>query len=242
MLYKDIGIVIKQIAYSDFDRILTIVTKNHGKISAIAKGARRLTSKKSASTDLFVKNKFAFAEGRNLDIVTETIILDTYEKSKNSFENIETLFYIAKVIDKLIEFGETIDSKEIYQALDESLTLLGNQSENIGKAKILVTAFEIKILTILGLLPSFHECVKCGNELAESENFRFTTNLGGIVCRNCYGSSKGNLSRDALKVLRFLSSNSLDQSIRLNVSDKVIREIEMVSKGLLEYFGELGER
>lgn len=239
MLYKDTGIVIKQVEYSDYDRILTIITKNHGKISAIAKGARRLTSSKSASTDLFVKSRYSFAEGKSLDIVTETVVEDVYEKSKESYDQISTLFYLAKVLDKLIVEGDVMQSKDIFQLLEKTLDSLNTAFKNSCSTDVFVATFELHLLKILGLLPSFYNCVECGKELRESKSFLFRPSSGGIICDTCSSLTNGNLTVDTIKTLRYLSESSIDKSVLLRCEDSVLKSVNLVNKGMLEYFGEL---
>ncbi len=239
MLYKDTGIIIKQVEYSDYDRILTILTKNHGKISAIAKGVRRLTSSKSASTDLFVKSKFSFAEGRNLDIVTETIVEDVYEKSKESYDQITTLFYLARVIDQLVVEGDGMQSKDIFHLLEKTLDLLNKAFTTNASIDIFVAAFELHLLRVLGLLPSFYNCVECGKELRESKSFIFRPSTGGIICDACSNLSEGNLNVDAIKTLRYLSESSIEKSVLLSCDQPVLKAVNLVNKGMLEYFMDL---
>jgi len=240
MLYKDYGIVIKQREYADYDRIITVLTCNHGKVVAIAKGVRKLTSNKSASTDLFVKSKFSFAEGKSLDIVTETVVESTYENSKKNLNQISTLFYLAQLLDKLVVEGDTMQSKDIYQLFEKALDILNIAFEQNKSTEILVAAFELHLLKVLGLLPSFYECVNCEIQLNKCKAFVFKSSSGGIICDKCSGVTKGNVSIDVLKSIRYLSEREMEKSTRFNCDDSIINSIRQINKGMLEYYGDLG--
>jgi DNA repair protein RecO (recombination protein O) len=239
MIYKDIGIVIKQNEFSDYDRILTILTKGHGKISAIAKGVRKLSSKKAAACDLFVMSKFSFAEGKNLDIVTEVVPLNAFEEIKEDYKSIEILFYIGQIVDNLIIEGDNLQSKEIFAIFEDCLNLLGKKDISDDKVLLIIRVFEIKILKILGVLPDFYECMNCGKTLSESELFYFVPNLGGIVCKDCNETGIPNISKNTIKVLRFLSEKNMKEAIAVSCSKEILSELDMVCKALLEYFADL---
>lgn len=237
MIFKDYGIVIKQINFGDYDKILSIVTQNHGKVSAIAKGVRKINSKKAPSCELFVKSKFAFAKGRSLDIITETQPITYFDSLKSTLEKITTLFYISELLDQFIEEGDETQSQEVYQLLDQFLQLCeASKQENLFS---LTRGFESRLLAVLGISPDLYHCAKCGNSLLNFQSFRYSSVAGGILCSKCSEAMKdsGNdISVDSLKSLRYFQEQDLSRSELLQLNGKMRSEIKFFNQKILEYF------
>lgn len=113
--YKTEGIIIKRINYGEADKILTIFTREHGKIVVIAKGIRKITSKRNGSLELFNRNFYFLARGKNFDIVTEVETLGNFLSAPTNFEKIGRIYYFCEVIDRLT--AERVEEKEIYSIL-----------------------------------------------------------------------------------------------------------------------------
>lgn len=237
MIFKDNGIIIKQINFGDYDKILSIITEKHGKISAIAKGVRKINSKKSASCELFVKSKFAFAKGRSLDIITETQPVTFFDSLKSALEKIATLFYISELLDQFIEEGDEMQSREIYQLLNDFLHLCAKSGqENLFS---LTRGFESRLLSVLGVSPDLYNCVKCGSKLFDSQSFRYNPADGGIFCSACGEIRKlscDDISIDSLKSLRYFQEQDLARSELLRIDEKIRSEVKFFNQKILEYF------
>jgi len=118
------GVVIKKSNFSEADKIVTIFTKEFGKITVLAKGLRRLTSKRSGSLDLFSHVKGSHVAGRgNLPTLTEVILINQHAAWKKHFGRISIAYRLAEVVDKL-----TADSQPHPQTYDLFLSHLTNIS------------------------------------------------------------------------------------------------------------------
>jgi len=141
--YKTEGIVLKRINYGEADRILTIYTKHYGKIRAMAKGVRKLTSRKAGSLELFTQTVIFLVKGKNLDIITETQPIDLFKVWRSDLNKVGVAYYFCELVDKL-----TPDEQEnslVFEILRDYLLRLKG-----SKLKQLVRSFEEELLTELG--------------------------------------------------------------------------------------------
>ena len=135
--YKTEGIVIKRVNFGEADRILTIFTKHYGKIKAIAKGVRKVTSRKGGNLELFNQVILFLSEGKNWDIITEAEAVNSFENLRKNLTFVGRAFQIAEVVDRLT--AEREESRKVFELLIEALS---------GKKN--VKEFEIELLKELG--------------------------------------------------------------------------------------------
>lgn len=237
MIYKDRGIVIKQVDFGEADRILSIITANHGKISAIAKGVRRLKSRKATACGLFVESKFVFVEGRNIDIITEAESLQSYDSIKENLERISVLFYVSELLDRLVEGDDKLNGWAVFELLSDFLQLV---EQNGADAMFnFVRGFETKLLSLMGLSPELHRCVSCKKKLENGSLLFFDLSSGGIRCEECNNKTVTDshpISPDSIKSLRFLYEQDLHNAPMLQLNDSLRAEVKKFNQAYLEYF------
>ncbi|MFC1727667.1 DNA repair protein RecO [Patescibacteria group bacterium] len=141
--YKTEGIVLKHINFGEADRILTVFTKHYGKVKAMAKGVRRVTSRKGGNLETFNQVTLFFVKGKNIDIVTEATAINTFSGLRNGLFETGLAFYFCELVDKLTP--ESQANQNVFELLVESLG-------KIGKTKpiVLVRNFEEELLKELG--------------------------------------------------------------------------------------------
>lgn len=113
--YSSIGFVIARKNVKEGDRILILFTKDFGKISVIAKGARKIKSRKRGSIEMFNLIKFSATKSHGLDIITEVEVLDSFDKLRNSLNKISVAYYFCEVIGRVTQ--EDQKHSEIYEIL-----------------------------------------------------------------------------------------------------------------------------
>lgn len=128
--YKTSGIIIKKLNFGEADRILTIYTQRHGKIKAIAKGVRRSLSRKGGNLNLFNLVSLFLAEGKNLDIITEVELINSFERLRNDLKHLSSAFYLCELIEEFTRENQA--SAGIYSLLKEGLEFL-NQNHVFEK-------------------------------------------------------------------------------------------------------------
>ncbi|MDD5147115.1 MAG: DNA repair protein RecO [Candidatus Daviesbacteria bacterium] len=139
------GIILKRRNLGEADRILTVFTYQKGKISILAKGVRRITSRRSGNVELLNRVSMYLHQAKTFLILTEASSLDTYQKLKEDLTLSTYAFHIVELVDKLT--AENQESRILYEDLVNVLQRLSRNPR-----QILVRAFEVKILSLLGFM------------------------------------------------------------------------------------------
>lgn len=150
--YKTEGIILKQKNFAEADRILTIYTKHYGKIQAIAKGARRITSRKAGSLELFNHCSLVLAKGKNLDIISEVEVVNSFRSWRRDLTKVGIAWYFCELVDKLTPDGQ--ENKGVFELLRDYLAKIDSSS-----LSELVRGFEETLLVDLGF--GVPEGVRC---------------------------------------------------------------------------------
>ena len=159
--YSDEGIVLARRNYGEADRILSVYTKNHGRVSFIAKGIRRPASRKRGHLEVFNQFKFQAASGRGLDMLTEAEIIESFSEVRKSLKKISLAYYFMEVIGRITHEGER--NEELYSHVLENLRMLKFET----KLKALRTNFVYNLLTVLGYWPRGKALISVDEKLEE---------------------------------------------------------------------------
>ncbi len=180
---KTEAIVLRSIRYGEADRILHLYTLGHGRLSAIAKGARRARSRFGARLEPFFHVRAVLHEGRS-ELLTVTSV-DTIATHGPLRDHASTLDAAARACDAVARLFETSEPHpEVFRLLANQLALLSSSPDHAGPANGL--AFRMKLLLAAGILPALGSCAACG----EAEHLRgFSAAAGGVVCSSCEGAS-----------------------------------------------------
>jgi DNA repair protein RecO (recombination protein O) len=176
---KTEAIVLRSIRYGEADRILHLYTPRHGRIGAIARGARRARSRFGARLEPFFHIRAVLYEGRG-DLLTVTAV-DTVATHAPLREHAITLDAAGRACDAVTRLFETSEPHpDVFVLLANELALLSADPAHAGPANGL--AFRLKLLLVAGFLPQLATCAACG----EQEHLRaFSAAAGGVVCSSC---------------------------------------------------------
>jgi DNA repair protein RecO len=141
--FKTEGIILRRKDFGEADRILTVFTLHRGKVTIIAKGVRRITSRRAGNIELLNRVQMFLYPGKQFLILTEAIALDTFQKLKEDLTLSTYAYHIIELIDKLT--ADTQENPILYTHLVEVLRRLSNKPR-----QILIRAFEVKILSLMG--------------------------------------------------------------------------------------------
>ena len=141
--FKTEGIILKRKNFGEADRILTVFTLQRGKISIVAKGVRRITSRRAGNVELLNRVILFLYQGRGMPILTEAEGIENFEKLKSDLTLSTVAFHIIELIDKLT--AENQENRLLYEHLVNCLKRLERNPR-----QIFIRAFEAKILTNLG--------------------------------------------------------------------------------------------
>lgn len=231
-LYRAEAIVLKRSDFGEADRLLTLYTPDRGKLRAIAKGARKPSSRKSGHVELFTHSMLLVAKGRHLDVVTQADTLDAFLPLRANLEQLGYAYYLAELIDQFTREG--IENRPLFDLLLHALRWLGEETSD---AALLARFFELHLLQHLGYRPQLFHCVNCGREIEPVENF-FSPDAGGVIDPDCmqthrdklpgHGRDAVPISLNALKVLRFLQTREWVTVRPLRLDADVHTEVELL--------------
>lgn len=156
------GMIIKAVPIGEYDRRLVLLTKERGKITAFARGARKPNSRFVASTNLFCFGTFKLYAGRDSYTLSETEISNYFEDLRMDFEGAYYGMYFLEIADYYTR--ENIDEREMLKLLYQSLRALSHPSLN---NQLIRTIFEIKSVVINGEFPG----IPSGKEYLDSTEF-----------------------------------------------------------------------
>ncbi|RME47721.1 MAG: DNA repair protein RecO [Chloroflexi bacterium] len=177
-LYRTPAIVLKRQDFGEADRILTLFTPELGKLRVIAKGVRKITSRKSGHVELFTYSNLLIAKGRNLDIVTQAETIRPFRPLREDLSRITYAYYIAELVDQFTE--ERDENRPLFDLLLATLQALGETNDLRRTARY----FELRLLDAVGYRPQLFRCVQCNSEIEPVDNF-FGIEAGGVLCPSC---------------------------------------------------------
>ena len=151
--FKTEGVILKRRNFGEADRILTVFSLHRGKISVMAKGVRRITSRRAGNVELLNRAQMFLYPGKQFLILTEASSLKTYQKLKEDLTLSTYAYHIIELVDKLT--AENQENRNLYIEIVEVLKRLERNPR-----QILVRAFEAKILSNLGFVRFKEELIK----------------------------------------------------------------------------------
>lgn len=146
--YSSEGIVLSRKNFGEADRILTVLSKDFGKISLIAKGIRRIKSKKRGHLEIFSKIKFSSVKGHGMDIMIEATTVNDFSGVRINLNKISLAYYFCEVVSKITH--EDGHSTTVYGLLSSALEEL----ETVSELKKLRLKFIYELLTDMGYWPT----------------------------------------------------------------------------------------
>jgi DNA repair protein RecO (recombination protein O) len=227
--YVTDAIVLSRFDLGEADRVLTLITPEHGKLKAIAKGVRRPTSRLGGSLEPFAELTVALARGRTFDVVTEVRVGHAWLRLRDRLESAATAWYLAEMADRSLE--ERHEARELYALLRRAYELL-----DAGMAPGRVARwYEMHLADELGQRPEVDRCVECDRTLEATETFRWVPPLGGVICRRCPGppSERTTLSLDALKLLKAYQRLDIEAIAALRIPGAVEGEVEAAMRDFM---------
>jgi DNA repair protein RecO (recombination protein O) len=225
------AIVLRHADWGEADRLVTLYTREQGKLRAVAKGARKITSRKAGHLEPFTQVKLQLSRGRDLYIVTQADTIDAYLPLRENLILTGNASYVVELLDRFV-YEEEGANPTLFRLLADTLQRLAEA----GDTWLAVRYYEMRLLDYLGFRPQLFECANCGREIkAEDQFFSFT--LGGVICPRC-GQGLPNLkpiSLETLKYLRHFQRSSYGEAARARPSSGVQAEAESLMQGYFTY-------
>lgn len=194
-LYVDEAVVLRTQKLGEADRIITFLTRQHGRLRAVAKGIRRTKSRFGARLEPCGHVDAQFATGRTLDIVTQVESRRAYGKAMAAdYARYTTATAMLETVERLAaEEGEP--ATQLYVLLVAALRALADGAHD---SSLILDSFLLRSLAVSGYAPSFDTCARCGSE---GPHRAFQPAAGGMVCGTCRPPGAASPAADTVQLL-----------------------------------------
>ena len=223
--YRDRGIVLRTYKLGEADRIVVLLTENHGKVRAVAKGVRKTTSKIGARLEPMNHVDVLLHRGRDLDTVSQVDLLSANVDLRSDLDVLTAGMALLEGADHMTQDREACP--QTYRMLLGALSTLAQ-----GPSPVLVAAFYWKLLATEGLSPQLDECVSCGST---GNLVAFDLAHGGVQCQSC--RSGVGLSSAALLLMRQILGGQLVAALAVTESS-VTSEVTGLATRAMEFHNE----
>lgn len=220
MVYNTEGIVLRTRNMGEADKVVTLYTRDHGKVSAAARGARRPRSRLLGPTQVFTHGRYMLFKGRQLDTLSQGEIIHSYQKLREDLDDMAAAMYLTELMDLFLEDGEP--SPDLFQLLQMTLQL-----GSAGRFPLALRIFELRLMALLGYEPQLQQCLSCGSQVMDAVAFSAE---GGVVCENCRSqvSRIRSIGKGTYEWMKRLSQWDLERAAILHPSPAVLQEIQTV--------------
>ncbi|MFJ2370015.1 DNA repair protein RecO [Microbacterium sp. NPDC087665] len=200
--YRDEAVILRTHKLGEADRIVTMLSRHHGKVRAVAKGVRRTSSKFGARLEPFMVADVQLYQGRSLDIVQQAESLGSYGADIVAhYERFTSASAMVETADRLSDAEATSDQ---YLLLVGGLRAL---SRGEHAARSILDSYLLRVMSLGGWAPSLGDCARCGTP---GPHTTFVVQLGGLVCTNCAPAGSPRLGATSLGLLHSLMRGEWD--------------------------------
>jgi DNA repair protein RecO (recombination protein O) len=230
-LYRTPAVILKRMDLGEADRIVTLFSRDVGKIRAVAKGVRRTTSRSAGHLEPFTLSDVMFAVGRDLDVISQADTLESFRTVREDLVLTTHAYYLAEMVDMLTE--DRLENRAVFDALVDGLRDLAGTPDS----RLVLIIFHVRLLEALGYRPELRECVTCRATI-EPERNHFSALAGGVLCPTCgpREATARAIGNSALKLLRFVQQTDGQRSV--SVAASISREAEALLRDYAEHIVE----
>jgi DNA repair protein RecO (recombination protein O) len=221
-LYRAEGVVLRTIRLGEADRIVTLCTRERGKVRAVAKGVRKTKSKFGGRLEPISHVAVQCYEGRELDIITQADSIETFRSIREDFDRMRRAVSMLEAVDSIVQEGEA--NPRLHQMLVGALRSLDQQD-----SPLVLASFYWKLLALDGVQPMLDQCASCG---ATEDLVAFDINEGGVLCRSCRQGLA--ISPDALALLRRTLGGDLARVLQ-EPAGEITYELEHLADESIEH-------
>lgn len=225
-LVKTKGVIIKVQDYKENDKLLWMCTEELGKVTCIAKGAKRSKSQLLSVTLPLCFGEYLLFKGKNLYNLQEGKIINSFQGLLNNLEKLTYSSYLCELIDICVENDEV--NSALFKEFMICLYLLSTDALDY---ELLVRAFELRLLEATGYNLELDRCCICKKKISVADYISLS-HYGG-VCDECNKEYGFFISKPAYNALRFLKNTSMDKVYRLNVNDEIKKQMERVITNII---------
>ena len=227
------GIIISENTLGDYDKMLTMLTPGLGKISCVAKGARRQRSALLAGTQFLCFGEYMMYKGSNTYTINSCETIEVFYNLRTDLDKLNHAVEITKIIRDVTE-----ENQNCYKILQLFLNTLYTLSETDKNPDLIISVFKLKLLCFLGFTPRITECVNC----KQNENLHyFSLKDNGFKCEVCSRQDKSclQMSESTVNAIKYIIMAPAKKLFSFNLKDESLNELKLITK---LYFSEKLEK
>jgi len=231
-IQKTQGFVLRREDIRETSILLTAYTLDFGKIKLISKGVRSPDQRFISAYEIFALCDLVFYEKKKSDFffLSQCELIEFFPKVRESLEKLSYAVYFSELLNSVTPMGEA--NRDLYRLMLDCLSLISGKASPKRVARI----FEIKLLSILGFMPSITQCVGCGSAY-EKKIARFSISSGGVLCEKCFNKDKAarGVLAGSINFISHIESMPFDRVKNIKVARRVGSEVERLLKDFINY-------
>jgi len=236
-VYKAEAIVLRQQALGESDRIVTLFTRENGKVRAVAKGVRRTTSRLGGRIEPFTHARLMLARGRTLDVIAQADIVRAFGEVRKDLTRAAHAAYVMELVDRGLP--ERDRHEDVFVLAGDALEKLDRcRAED---SEVVTLWFGLRLAGLLGYQPETAGCVECGRRLPRArgvtESWAFSLPNGGALCPTCrpHDPQAMSVSCGVLGACEYLTTAPEGQWDRLRITPAQRAELARLVQVHLEH-------
>lgn len=209
---NEAGLVIREQSIGEFDRLITVLTSQHGLIRAFSRGAKKTSSKKLSSTALLTYSDFTFSKSKDVYSVEDAVGKEVFFGLRRDISRMALAQYFCELAYEFCE--EDYESAEILRLFLNGLAFLDRGTKSPAFVKPVV---ELRLLSLSGYMPALVGCDNCGEY--ETEKMSFEPESGKLWCENCVPHAGARvLPRAVIQAMRHIVFSDFDKIFSFELS------------------------
>lgn len=215
MQLKTQGLIIREQTIGESDRLVTVLTRDHGVLRAFARRAKKLSDSKNAATQLLCYSRLNIYQGRDKYIINDAFPIEVFFDLRKEISKLSLAQYFCELAAELAPEG--VDSADSLRVVLNSLHFLCKGTRPQAMLKSII---ELRMLAFAGYMPNLICCNDCG--IYEADKMYFLVNLGEISCEDCYVKSAepvAVLDCAAMRAMRHIVFSDFEKLFHFQLSE-----------------------
>lgn len=243
------ALILNRQNYKENDTLVTVYTKNFGKLNLVARGTKKTKSKLAAHLEPLVLSDLMILKGRGRDYIGAALLRNAYQNIRGDLNKIYYAGRALNLFNRLVKEGHP-DERLFFlltrwlETVDEFENKNSDQDLSKEDGELLLAFFAFKLLAELGYQPELYHCLGCGREIKSGAN-HFNFKNGGIIEEACldkkeflelrYNGGIAPITDNCVKLLRFITDNKFVSAGKLKVDKKLIKELVIFIKNYVDF-------
>ncbi len=221
------GLVIREQSIGEADRLITVLTAQHGIVRAFSRGAKKTKSKKLAATSLLAYSDFTFVKTKDAYSVEDALVKEVFFELRQDVEKMALAQYFCELANEFCD--EDYESGEVLRLFLNALWLLKGSKK---KPLLIKSVTEMRLMSLSGYMPALVGCDNCGEY--ESDIMYFSPEGGKIYCENCLPvGQRYSVNASVIQAMRYVSLSDFERIFSFTLTDEALEKFSQVTEGYL---------